>query len=89
VRTPLAHPMETGCPFLPWEFISKPREKWGFSTERSRRDCPSLNFYSNTLSSSFFLPQSAAACRKARTMGCGFFSVDDSCGWKSVAKKNL
>ena len=42
--------------------------------------------YSSTLSSSFFLPQSAAAWTKARTIGCGFFSVDASCGWKSVAK---
>jgi|HubBroStandDraft_2_1064218.scaffolds.fasta_scaffold13769_4 hypothetical protein len=36
--------------------------------------------YSRTLSSSFFLPQSAAACTKARITGCGFFSVEDSCG---------
>ena len=43
-------------------------------------------FYSNTLSSSFFLPQSAAACTNARMMGWGFFSVDDNCGWKSVAR---
>ena len=42
--------------------------------------------YSSTLSSSFFLPQSAAACTNARMMGWGFFSVDDSCGWKSVAR---
>ena len=41
--------------------------------------------YSRTLSSSFFLPQSAAAWTKARTSGCGFFSVDDSCGWNKVA----
>src|SRR5216684_9007218 len=43
--------------------------------------------YSSTLSSSFFLLQSAAACTKASTTGCGFFSVDDNCGWKSVARK--
>src|SRR5580698_2575721 len=28
--------------------------------------------YSSTLSSSFFLPQSAAACTNASTKGCGF-----------------
>src|SRR5205823_4229646 len=44
--------------------------------------------YSSTLSSSFFLPQSAAACTKASTTGCGFFSLDDSCGWNNVATKN-
>src|ERR1700733_2728317 len=43
--------------------------------------------YSSTLSSSFLRPQSAAACTKARTTGCGVFSVDDSWGWKSVAMK--
>src|SRR3954454_6004215 len=43
--------------------------------------------YSSTLSSSFFLPQSAAACTKASTTGCGFFSLDDSCGWNNVATK--
>jgi hypothetical protein len=36
--------------------------------------------YSSTLSSSFLRPQSAAACKKAKTTGCGFFSVDDNCG---------
>ena len=36
--------------------------------------------YSSTLSSSFLRPQSAAACTKAKTTGCGFFSVDDNCG---------
>ena len=41
--------------------------------------------YSSTLSSSFFLPQSAAAWTKARTTGCGFFSVEESCGWNNVA----
>lgn len=41
--------------------------------------------YSSTLSSSFFLPQSAAACTKASTSGCGLFAVEDSCGWNSVA----
>jgi hypothetical protein len=36
--------------------------------------------YSNTLSSSFFLPQSAAACTKASTSGCGFFGLEESWG---------
>jgi hypothetical protein len=45
------------------------------------------SFYSSTLSSSFLRPQSAAACTKARTTGCGVFSVEDNCGWKSVATK--
>src|SRR5437879_4291699 len=54
----------------------------------SGQECPlhTLN-YSSTLSSSFFLPQSAAAWTKASTTGCGFFSVDDSCGWNRVARK--
>jgi hypothetical protein len=46
-----------------------------------------VKVYSRTLSSSFFLPQSAAAWTKARTSGCGFFSVDESWGWKRVATK--
>lgn len=50
-------------------------------------EAPAVRVHSNTLSSSFFLPQSAAACTKARMIGCGFFSVDDNCGWKSVARK--
>jgi hypothetical protein len=55
---------------------------------RSQRDLSRIESrYSSTLSSSFFLPQSAAACTKARTTGCGFFSVDESCGWKRVARK--
>src|ERR1051326_7670611 len=41
-------------------------------------------YHSRTLSSSFFLPQSAAAFTKASTTGCGFFSVEDSWGWNSV-----
>src|ERR1700688_388426 len=43
--------------------------------------------YSRTLSSSFLRSQSAAACTKANTRGCGFFSVEDSWGWNSVAIK--
>src|ERR1039458_1636380 len=43
--------------------------------------------YSRTLSSSFLRPQSAAAWTKARMTGCGFFSVEDNCGWKRVAMK--
>jgi hypothetical protein len=53
--------------------------------ENTRAERQRHTIYSNTLSSSFFLAQSAAACTKAKTMGCGFFSVDDNCGWKSVA----
>src|ERR1700690_2392168 len=43
--------------------------------------------YSRTLSSSFLRPQSAAAWTKARTTGCGFFSVEESWGWNRVAMK--
>ena len=40
------------------------------------QECPRHTAYSNTLSSSFFLPQSAAAWTKATTRGCGFFAVE-------------
>jgi hypothetical protein len=36
--------------------------------------------YSRTLSSSFFLPQSAAACTNARTSGWGFPGLEVSWG---------
>src|SRR5207253_5214213 len=41
--------------------------------------------YSNTLSSNFFLPQSAAAWTKAITRGRGSFGLEESCGWNKVA----
>jgi hypothetical protein len=50
-------------------------------------ECPPHTNYSRTLSSSFLRPQSAAAWTKARTMGWGVFSVEDSWGWKRVAMK--
>src|SRR5580658_8675420 len=40
----------------------------------------SLETYSSTLSSSFFRPQSAAACTNASTRGCGFPVLEESCG---------
>src|SRR5262249_49437105 len=39
-----------------------------------------LENYSRTLSSSFFFPQSAAACTKASTRGCGLPGFDESWG---------
>lgn len=45
-----------------------------------RSGAPPTVSYSSTLSSNFFRSQSAAACTNARTTGCGFFSLEDSCG---------
>lgn len=52
----------------------------GGGLETLKRGTLKLCPYSSTLSSSFLCFQLAAAPRKARMTGCGFFSVDESCG---------
>src|SRR5437879_1199634 len=63
------------------------RGKVKIKVKGSGRGRPLYMDYSRTLSSSFLRPQSAAAWTKASTTGCGFFSVEDNCGWNSVAMK--
>ena len=45
-----------------------------------RLECGMIRSYSSTLSSNFFLPQSAAACTNANTSGCGLPGLEESCG---------
>src|SRR6266566_411770 len=68
---------------VPSGTTNNPQPRVGVEDSRSgrktRRD-EGATTYSKTLSSSFFLPQSAAAWTNASTSGCGWSGCELSCG---------